>query len=334
MLNVLLTGGLGYIGSHIAVELLNSQKEYTVYIIDNLSNSSLDKWDKIQQNKTNANKNTLHFVELDLLENDDLDDFFKTHKIDIVIHLAGLKSVGESIQKPITYYRNNLISTLNLIQIMEKYHCKNLIFSSSATVYGNINDSPYHEKMQIGVGITNPYGKTKYMQEEMLKDLYDSDSSWNIIILRYFNPVSQKNESLKETPNGIPNNLFPYIAKVYQGELKQLKIFGNDYKTQDGTCVRDFIHVEDLANGHVKACDYLSQHTKCGFKTYNLGRGKGISVQELLDRFEHINHVKINYQYVERRPGDLEISYANSELAEQELGWFASHDLDSMVKMK
>jgi len=229
-----------------------------------------------------------------MLNYNDIDTLFNENSIDIVIHLAGLKSVGESISNPMNYYNNNLVSTINLIKAMQKYNCKNLIFSSSATVYGN-SKAPYTESSNIGIGITNPYGKTKYMQEEFLRDLHISDKTWNIIILRYFNPESHKNISLKEDPNGIPNNLFPYIVKVYNKELDILRIFGNDY----GTCVRDFIHVDDLANGHVKSCEYIFNNGNIGLKTYNLGTGKGISVQQLLDKFEEVNNTKINYIFQE-----------------------------------
>ena len=340
MQNILLTGGLGYIGSHIAVELLNSPFPYNVFIVDNLSNSNIEKLTAIKKNKTAQNDNRLYFYRLDLLDKKELDYVFSTYKIEIVIHLAGWKSVGESIQQPLTYYQNNLISTMNVLEIMESHGCKNLIFSSSATVYGNEEGKvpPYQEDMQTGINITNPYGKTKYIQEEMLRDLYDSDKTWNLILLRYFNPISQKNASLKENPNGIPNNLFPYIVKVYKGELKELQIFGNDYDTQYGTCIRDFIHVVDLARGHVKACEYIINASKKDIttgilKTYNVGTGKGISVKELIDAFEKENKIRLNYKYVERRPGDLAASYANVELAKKELGWTADYGLEDMVKL-
>ena len=330
MHTILLTGGLGYIGSHIAIELLNSNYEYNVIIIDNLSNSNIDKLEIIKNNI--QNKEYLHFFEMDLLNYNDLNKLFNEYQIHIVIHLAGLKSVGESVLNPLNYYNNNLLTTINLLNIMKKYECKNIIFSSSATVYGSLK-APYIENMEVGRGLTNPYGKSKYMQEEFLRDLYNSDNSWNIIILRYFNPISQKNLELKEKPNGIPNNLFPYIVKVYNKELSLLQVYGNDYNTIDGTCIRDFIHVVDLAYGHVKACFYIINNNNFSIKTYNLGTGNGISVKQLIDKFEEVNNTKINYKYSIRRDGDLDISYANSTLAENELGWKTEYNINDMVKL-
>jgi UDP-glucose 4-epimerase len=331
MTHILLTGGLGYIGSHIAVELLNSKEHYKIIIIDNLSNSSVDMLNTILQNKTN-NINSLHFLEMDMTNYNDLDNLFREYKIDIVIHLAGLKSVGESVKKPIHYYENNMISTINLIKVMNIFHCKNLIFSSSSTVYGTTTP-PYKETSSTGIGITNPYGRSKYMQEQILHDLYKSDSSWNITILRYFNPISQKNIALKENPNGIPSNLFPYLVKVYTGELSILNIYGNNYNTPDRTCIRDFIHVQDLANGHITVCEFLLKNKKTGFKIYNLGTGKGVSVKELISKFEENNNTKIKYHFTERRPGDLEISYADVSLIYKELGWKTQYSIDDMVTL-
>lgn len=329
MKTILLTGGLGYIGSHIALELLNSTNEYTVIIIDNLSNCSISRLEAINKNKINKN-NQLIFNELDMIDINKLELLFITHNIDIVIHLAGLKSVGESVKNPILYYKNNLYCMLNLITIMEKHNCNNLIFSSSATVYGN-NKAPYYENMSVGINMSNPYGKTKYIQEEMLKDLYKSNNNWNIIILRYFNPIGHKITELKEEPNGIPNNLFPYIIKVYNKELPILQIFGNDYNTNDGTCVRDFIHVVDLAKGHINSCEYIFNNINIELKIYNLGTGNGTSVKQLIGKFEEINNTKINYKYVERREGDLDISYADVSLAYNELNWKTENILDDMV---
>lgn len=329
---VLLTGGLGYIGSHIAIELI--EKKYNVIIIDNLINSKIEKLDKLKNIIPEEEYNKLKFIKMDMLNIVELDELFKSNKIDIVIHLAGLKSVGESVSQPIYYYENNLVSTLNLVKIMEKYNCYNLIFSSSATVYGNLK-APYDENMDVGQGITNPYGKSKYMQEEILKDLYKSNSSWNIILLRYFNPVSQKDILLREEPNGIPNNLFPYLVRVHNGELPILNIFGNDYETKDGTCIRDFIHVYDLAMGHVAACDKIIDNTinKIGLKIYNLGTGNGISVKELIEAFEKVNNTKLNYKYVDRREGDLDVSFANCNLAERELNWKSIKTINDLVRL-
>jgi UDP-glucose 4-epimerase len=331
-MKILVTGGLGYIGSHIVVQLLNNNNK--VIIIDNLSNSSIDKLDKIKKNVKNIDFDSyLYFYQLDMIQYEDLKCIFIKHDdIDIVIHMAGLKSVNESIHNPIMYYHNNLLSTLNLIDLMEKYNCKNLIFSSSATVYGTGNP-PYKEYDQIGIGITNPYGKTKYMQEEILIDLHKSNPDWNIVILRYFNPVGQLNLSLKEEPNGVPNNLFPYIVKVYNNELPILNIYGNNYDTIDGTCIRDFIHVEDLAEGHIKACEYIYINKSIGCKIYNLGSGKGISVKELIDAFETVNNTKINYQYVERRIGDTPISYADCSLSLKDFNWKVKKNINDLVKL-
>jgi len=327
---VLLTGGLGYIGSHIALELLNSNDNYTIIIIDNLFNSSYKMVETLNQHKTTNNNNNILFFEMDMMDKHKLDLLFYNHKIDVVIHLAGLKSVGQSVCNPLQYYNNNLIITLNLLEIMNKYNCKNIVFSSSATVYGK-NIAPFNENMTTGIELTNPYGKTKYMQEEMLKDLYTSDNNWNIIILRYFNPISQKNNSFIENPCGIPNNIFPYITKVFHNELSKLQIYGNDYNTPDGTCIRDFIHVVDLAFAHIKACEYIINNHNIHLKTYNLGTGTGISVQQLLDTFEKINKTKLNYTYTNRREGDVDISYANSTLANKELNWVAKYSIDDMV---
>jgi UDP-glucose 4-epimerase len=330
MKTILLTGGLGYIGSHIAVELLNSDNPYTVILIDNLANCSIDRLDVIKKNKINNNK--LFFYKIDMIDYEKMDNLFLYNTIDVVIHLAGLKAVGESVVKSIYYYTNNLVSTLNLIAVMKKYNCKNIIFSSSCTVYGSIQ-APYNETMTTGQGLTNPYGKTKYMQEEIFKDLYISDNKWNIVILRYFNPIGHKNNELKESPNGIPNNLFPYILKVHNKELECLQIYGNDYDTPDGTCIRDFIHVVDLAHGHIKACEFIMNNNNIDIKIYNLGTGCGTSVKQLIDKFEKVNNTKINYTYVNKRPGDLSISYADCSLAYNELGWKTEYTIDDMVKI-
>jgi UDP-glucose 4-epimerase len=328
---ILLTGGLGYIGSHIAIQILKLKK-YKVIIIDNLLNTTIKKFDKIKEIIEPNDIEYINFYNCDLLNIDNLENIFFKNNINIVIHLAGLKSVSESVNKPCYYYENNIISTLNLIKIMERYNCKNLIFSSSATVYGN-NKSPFNENMIIGSNITNPYGKSKYMQEEILSDLYKSDKSWNIILLRYFNPISHLHNNLKEEPTGIPNNLFPYLIKVHNKELDCLNIFGNDYDTVDGTCLRDFIHVSDLADGHILACEYMLNNSTCGKKIYNLGTGIPISVKQLIDSFENVNNVKINYKYTPRRNGDIDISYADISLAKNELNFKSKYTLYDMVKL-
>jgi UDP-glucose 4-epimerase len=329
---ILLTGGLGYIGSHIVVELLNSNDIYTVIVIDNLENASLNMVETIKQNS--QNKNEFIFLEVDMKNNFDLNDIFKTYKIEVVIHLAGYKSVAQSIKNPILYYHNNLISTTNLITTMQNHNCKNIIFSSSATVYGS-SIAPYNELSQVGIDISNPYGKTKYLQEEILRDLYASDSDWNIIILRYFNPISQRNESLKEKTKGLPNNLFPYLLKVHNKEIDILSVYGNDYDTVDGTCIRDFIHVLDLADCHIQLCNHIIMNKPygVGIKTYNVGTGMGVSVKQLIDAFEKENNIKLNYRIVERREGDLPISYADTSLIYNEIGWKTKYTIKDMVKL-
>jgi UDP-glucose 4-epimerase len=329
----LVTGGLGYIGSHICAELIKNN--YDILILDNLSNSSIDKLNKI--NKLNINNCKITFEQIDLI---DFENFNKsilkfinsTNSIDLVIHLAGLKAVGESIDKPSTYYENNLISTINLIKIMEKYNITNLIFSSSSTVYGSAN-VPYKECSQTGIGITNPYGRSKYLQEEILKDICIANKNWNIVLLRYFNPIGHLNLDFKENPNGTPNNLFPYLLKVHNSELKELTIFGNDYGTRDGTCSRDFIHVVDLANAHKVCGDAMLENKIVGLKIYNVGTGKDITVLELINAFEFINKTKLTYKFGPRRQGDLESSYSNIDLIYKELGWKSKYDINDCVKI-
>lgn len=325
---IMLTGGLGYIGSHIACDLL--LKGFTVIIIDNLKNSSIDMIDIIQ-NETNTTSN-LFFYNIDLTTDIiKLEQLFKIHTIHVVIHLAGLKSVGESTEYPLLYYETNMLSTINLLKIMEKYNCFNLVFSSSSTVYGNAL-APYTEETKTGVGITNAYGRSKYFQEELLMDLYNSNKLWNIVILRYFNPISQRSSSMRENPF-IPNNLFPYLVKVHKGELRQLKVFGNDWNTPDGTCIRDFIHVVDLAEAHVVVSSHLIEKKISSLKIYNVGTGLGISVQQLLDTFERINKTKLNYEYTEKRNGDLEKSYGDVSLIEKEVGWKTKYNIEDMVNL-
>jgi UDP-glucose 4-epimerase len=334
MKTCLVTGGLGYIGSHICIELLASK--YNLIIIDNLSNSKIEKLEKIK--KFNIFNNHIYFYNFDLVNYNELLNCVETIysklnlSIDVIIHLAGYKAVSESIEKPITYYENNLVSTMNLIKIMELFNIKNFIFSSSSTVYGS-SIVPYTEKNQTGQGITNPYGKSKYIQEEILKDIKISKPDWNIVILRYFNPIGHINNDFKEEPNGIPNNLFPYLLKVHNGELDQLTIFGSDYNTRDGTCSRDFIYVVDLANAHVICCNNLISNNILGIKIYNVGTGIDTTVLELIKAFEHINNTKLSWKFGSRRPGDLESSYCNVNLIYKELGWKAKHTIMDCVKI-
>jgi UDP-glucose 4-epimerase len=325
---VLITGGLGFIGSHIAIQFLNNN--YNVIIIDNLSNSKINKLDIIKKYSTNNDK--LQLYVFDLLDYNNLYETFNANKIDIVIHLAGLKAVSESINNPIMYYQNNLNSTLNLITVMEKFKCYNLIFSSSATVYGN-SIVPFTEQTKTGYGITNPYGRSKFMQEEILKDLQMSNKLWNIIILRYFNPIGQLNYELKEDPNGIPNNLFPYIVKVFNRELHCLTIFGNDYNTEDGTCERDFINVVDLSDAHFVCSKQLLNSHIMGLKIYNVGTGNKVSVKQLINIFEKTNNTKLNYTFADRRTGDIESSYADASLIYNEINWKTKYTIEETVKL-
>lgn len=330
----LITGGLGYIGSHICVELFKNN--WDILILDNLSNSSIDKFDIIKKHNINNCDIKLEVVNLvdinkfDLILNNYISQNNK--KIDLVIHLAGLKAVGESINLPIKYYENNIISTINLVKLMEKYNIGNLIFSSSSTVYGSAL-TPYFENTQTGQGITNPYGRSKYLQEEILKDILKAKKDWNICLLRYFNPIGQLNLELKEEPNGIPNNLFPYLVKVHKGELKELIVFGQDYVTRDGTCSRDFIHVVDLANAHLVCGNAMCKCKISGLKIYNVGTGLDTTVLELIGEYENVNQTKLNYKFGPRRQGDLMISYSNVKLIEKELGWKAKYSITDCVKI-
>lgn len=322
-MKILVTGGLGYIGSHTVVELLN--RNYEVLVVDNLSNSKievLDKIDKICGKKPD-------FYEVDLRNKKDLEEVFKNNKIEFVIHFAGLKAVGESVKEPLKYYDNNINGTLVLLELMNKHNVKNIIFSSSATVYGKPEYLPIDEKHPLST--TNPYGATKLFIEEILRDLYKSDNSFNICILRYFNPVgSHESHLLGEDPNGIPNNLVPYVVKVATKKLDKLSIFGDDYDTKDGTGVRDYIHVVDLAIGHVKSLEYMINNK--GIITLNLGTGKGSSVLELVKTFEKVNKIKVPYVITERRDGDIGTCYADPSLAEKLLGWKAKKNLEDMLK--
>jgi len=323
-MSVLLTGGLGYIGSHTAVEMLEAGEE--VVIIDNLSNSDKKVANAIKEITGKDFKTYIGDVRDEKL----LRKIFKKEGIDSVVHFAGLKAVGESVQKPVEYYDNNIGSTTTLLKVMKEFNVKNFVFSSSATVYGKAKKMPIYEDFEIG-GVTNPYGRTKYFIEEILKDLYVSDNSYNIALLRYFNPIGAHDSGLiGEDPNGIPNNLMPYITRVATGKLECLSIFGNDYKTKDGTGVRDYIHVVDLAKGHVKALKKLREN--CGLKIYNLGTGIGYSVLDIVNAFNDVCGGKVKYKFAPRRAGDIDECYANADLALKELGWKAERDLKDMCR--
>ena len=323
MSKILITGGAGYIGSHTAVELLKNGEE--LVIVDNFSNSSPEVLEKIKK----ITGKDFKFYELDLLDEEKLDNVFKENKIEAVIHFAGLKAVGESVEKPIEYYHNNITGTLILLKTMKKYNCKKIVFSSSATVYGNPQKLPIAEDSPLST--TNPYGSTKLMIEQILQDVAVADKDFCIAILRYFNPIGAHESGLiGEVPNGIPNNIMPYIMKVAKGEYKELTIFGDDYPTKDGTGVRDYIHVVDLSKGHLKALDKIRK--EAGVKIYNLGTGNGYSVLELVKNFEKVNNVKVNYKIGPRRLGDIPACYANPRKAEKELGWKAEKGIEEMLK--
>lgn len=322
-MKILVTGGTGYIGSHTVLELLRAN--YEVVIIDNLSNSKIDVLEKIE----NITSKRPKFYKEDVCNKDEMDKIFKKERFDAVIHFAGLKAVGESVIKPIEYYRNNLDSTLTLLEIMKKYNCKKLVFSSSATVYGKPEKLPIEEHFSLKT--TNPYGTTKLMIEMILNDLYISDPSWSIAILRYFNPIgADPSGLLGEDPNGIPNNLLPFISKVAVGDLEELKVFGSDYDTVDGTGVRDYIHVVDLSKGHLKALDKIFKDTK--IDAYNLGTGEGYSVLQIIKSYEKVNKVKIPYEIVDRRPGDIDSCYASTKKALKELNWKSELTIDDMCR--
>ncbi len=323
-MSVLVTGGLGFIGSHTVVELLNNN--YDVIVVDNLSNSSIDVVDSIKE----ITGKDFIFYEKDLCDKEAIDTIFSKHKIDSVIHFAGYKAVGESVKKPIMYYENNLISTLYLCEVMLKHNCYNIIFSSSATVYGDPEVLPITEECKVG-GTTNPYGTTKLMIERILKDIQISNPKFTAIILRYFNPIgAHKSGLIGEKPNGIPNNLMPYIVRVASGELEILSVFGDDYDTPDGTGVRDYIHVVDLAKGHIKALEKAQKSE--GIFYYNLGTGVGYSVLDLVKAFEKVNHVKVPYKIAPRREGDIAACYADASKAFRELGWKAELGIDDMME--
>lgn len=324
MKHILVTGGAGFIGSHTCVELL--QNDYSVIIVDNFINSSPEVLDSIHR----ITKKNFAFYQCDLLDEDNLSQVFQEHSIDAVIHFAGLKAVGESVRQPIRYYFNNVSGTLNLLRQMEQHQVNRLVFSSSATVYGENNPIPYREDMPTGQ-TTNPYGTTKAMIEQILQDQCKCNSQWGVMLLRYFNPIGAHPSGLiGENPNGIPNNLMPYITQVATGKLPYLNVFGNDYSTSDGTGVRDYIHVCDLARGHVKAVESLFDEG--GTKIYNLGTGHGSSVLEVVKTFEQQSGVPIPYQFGPRRAGDLAEYYADASKAERELNWRAEYSLADMCR--
>ena len=322
-MNILVTGGCGYIGSHTCCELLN--KGHNVIIIDNLSNSKKEVVNYIKE--ITGRDVTLYIG--DVCDKDLLRKIFNKNKIDSVIHFAGYKAVGESVKLPLKYYRNNLDSTLSLCEVMSEFDCKNLVFSSSATVYGIPKKLPIKEDFPLST--TNPYGTTKLMIERILKDLYTSDNTWHIALLRYFNPIGAHSSGLLgEDPNGIPNNLMPYIVKVATGELECLSIFGDDYDTKDGTGVRDYIHVVDLALGHIAAIEKIDKEP--GVYTYNLGTGVGYSVLELVKTFSKVNNIIVNYKIAPRRPGDIAECYADTTKASDELHWHATKTIEDMCR--
>lgn len=319
---ILVTGGAGYIGSHTVVELQTAG--YDVVVLDNLSNSS----EKSLQRVEKITGKPVTFYKADILDRDALNAVFEKESIDSCIHFAGLKAVGESVQKPWEYYENNIAGTLTLVDVMRKHGVKNIIFSSSATVYGDPAFVPITEECPKGQ-CTNPYGWTKSMLEQILMDIQKADSEWNVVLLRYFNPIgAHKSGMIGENPNGIPNNLMPYITQVAVGKLKELGVFGNDYDTPDGTGVRDYIHVVDLAKGHVKALKKIEE--KAGLKVYNLGTGIGYSVLDIVKNFEEATGVKIPYVIKERRAGDIATCYSSAEKAEKELGWKAEFGIREM----
>ena len=323
-MNVLVTGGAGFIGSHTVVELLN--EGYGVVVVDNLCNANSESLTRVEK----ITGKEVVFYEKDVRDEAAMTNIFKKHKIDWVIHFAGLKAVGESVRKPLEYYDNNLGSTFTLLKVMRKFSVKNIVFSSSATVYGNPERLPLTEDCKTG-GTTNPYGTSKLMQEQILSDLWVSDHDWNVVLLRYFNPVGAHASGLiGEDPKGIPNNLMPYVAQVASGKLKRIGVFGNDYPTPDGTGVRDYIHVVDLAKGHVAAINRLTGGN--GVHVYNLGTGNGYSVLDMIKAFSKACGKDLPYEIMPRREGDIPACYASSERAEKELGWKAQLDLNDMCR--
>ncbi len=321
---ILVTGGAGFIGSHTVVELQNAG--YEVVVVDNLSNSSEKSLKRVEE----ITGKPVKFYRADILDKPALEEVFQKESIDSCIHFAGLKAVGESVQKPWEYYYNNITGTLILLDVMRKHNVKNIVFSSSATVYGAPEVVPITEECPKGE-ITNPYGQTKGMLEQVLTDIYKADNEWNVILLRYFNPIgAHKSGKIGENPNGIPNNLMPYITQVAVGKLEKLGVFGNDYDTPDGTGVRDYIHVVDLAKGHVKAIEKVKENP--GLKIYNLGTGIGYSVLDIVKNFEEATGISIPYEIKPRRAGDIATNYADASLAKKELGWIAENGIKEMCQ--
>ena len=322
-MKILVTGGAGFIGSHTILELLNAG--HSVIVMDNLLNSKITSLERVED----LTGQSVSFEKLDLLNIEGMNALFKSHSIDAVIHFAGLKAVGESVEKPLFYYENNVTGTVNLCKVMDKHGVKRLVFSSSATVYGNPSESPIKETSELSA--TNPYGQTKLTIEHILRDLCVSDPEWKVSLLRYFNPVgAHESGRIGEDPTGIPNNLMPYVTQVAVGKRKRLSVFGSDYPTHDGTGVRDYIHVADLAKGHLKALEHLEQES--GAEAYNLGTGQGSSVLDVIKTFEKVTGKKIPYELTDRRPGDAAICYANVEKARNVLGWETEKDLEDMCR--
>lgn len=321
-MKILVTGGAGYIGSHTCVELLNEGHEVT--IVDNLCNSNMEAVNRIEE----ITGKEVAFYKVDIRDREKMGQIFNENDVDAVIHFAGLKAVGESCEIPLEYYINNISGTLVMLDIMKEHGVKKIVFSSSATVYGCPETVPVKEDFPLSV--TNPYGRTKLMLEEILQDVYKSDNEWNVILLRYFNPIgAHQSGRIGEDPNGIPNNLLPYITKVAIGELPQLNVFGDDYPTEDGTCIRDYIHVVDLARGHVKAIENMKNG---GVEIYNLGTGKGYSVLEVIENFEEASGKKVPYKIADRRQGDVAVIYGDPSKAKKELGWEAQYGIKEMCR--
>lgn len=324
-MTILITGGAGYIGTHTSVELIDSG--YEIILVDNFSNSNAIAIKRVEQ----ITGKNIQIINADIRNSDALSKVFEENSIEGVIHFAGLKSVNESIDDPIGYYDNNIAGTINLCKVMNKFNVKKIIFSSSAVVYGNPKTVPIKEDFPVST--SNPYGQSKLMTEQILNDIFISDNNWQIALLRYFNPVGAHESGLiGESPNGIPNNLMPYISQVAVGKLEKLHVFGADYDTKDGTCIRDFIHVVDLAKGHVKALDYFKNNKSGEILKLNLGTGKGYTVLELINTFQQVSEKNIPYDIVERRHGDIAISYASAELANKKISWKTNYNLEDMCR--